>query len=115
MSIENPPRCYSWKLDVVRDMICSCNLKCVDMHLCMWGARDPGNHLAYKKGLRLASDIDLSPLIRLCDGTHTHQVVEGCVCSGEYRGKRRSTISGQYPMELCRAWVKHMRERIGSH
>ena len=64
MSIENPPRCLSWKLDVVLDLISSRQLKCVDMDLCMWGARDPGNMLAYEKPMRLASDVDLTPLIR---------------------------------------------------
>ena len=44
-----PPCEHSWKLDVVLDLIPSCQLKFVDTDVCMWGARDPGNMLAYKK------------------------------------------------------------------
>ena len=80
----------------------------------MWGARDPGNGLAYKKSMRLASDIDLKGLIRKCNGQHVHQIVEGQVCSGLLKGKKRSKISGEYPMELCKAWVKAIHSNIGS-
>ena len=80
----------------------------------MWGARDPGNGLANKKPMCLASDIDLTVLIRKCNGEHVHQKVEGCVCSGPRKGKRRSKISGEYPMELCKAWVEAMHSNIGS-
>ena len=114
MGIENPPRCLSWKLDVVLDLISSCQLKCVDVDLCTRGARDPGNLLAYKKQMLLASDVDLTPLIRKCNGKHLHQVVEGSVCSGARKGTRRSNISGEYPMELCKEWVKLMHSNIGS-
>ena len=54
----------------------------------MWGARDPGNMLAYKKPMRLASDVDLTPLIRTCNRQHLHQVVEGSVRSGARKGTR---------------------------
>ena len=78
----------------------------------MWGARDPGNMLAYKKPMRLASDVDLTPLIRTCNRQHLHQVVEGSVCSGARKGTRRSNISGEYPMELCKEWVKLMHSTL---
>ena len=45
-SFENPPRCRSWKLDVVRDMISRFNMFLVDFDCCMYGAVDPGNGLA---------------------------------------------------------------------
>ena len=112
MSIENPPRCLSWKLDVVLDLISSCQLKCVDTDLCMWGANDPGNMLAYKKPMRLASYVDLTPLIRTCNRQHLQQVVEGSVCSGARKGTRRSNNSGEYPMELCKEWVKRMHSEL---
>ena len=114
VSLENPPICRSWKLDVVLGIISSCQLRCVDLDLCMWGARDPGNGLAYKKPMHLASDIDLTVLIRKCNGKHVHQIVEGSVRSGPQKGKRRSTISGAYPMELCKAWVQAMHSNMGS-
>ena len=100
MSVENPPRCWSWKLDMVKDLISTCRMTCVDLDLCMWGAKDPGNLLPYKKPMRLASNIDLTPLVNKCDRSHVHQRVEGCVCSGREKGMKRSTVSGRYPIHF---------------
>ena len=111
VSIENPPRCRSWDLDIVQDILRIGGMVCVDMDLCCWGAIDPGNGLSYKKAIRLASTVDLSELYKRCLGHHEHQRVEGAVCSGPRKGERRSRISGEYPMPLCRAWVACM-ERI---
>ena len=74
----------------------------------MWGARDPGNILAYKKPMRLASDVNLTPLIRTCNRQRLHQVVEGSVCCAVALAKARgeAQFSGEYPMELCKEWVK---------
>ena len=111
ISIENPPRCRSWHLDIVQDMIYMCCMHCVDLDMCCWGAIDPGNGLPYKKAVRLASTVDLSELGRRCPGDHVHQRVEGAVGSGPRKGERRSRISGEYPMPLCHAWVACM-ERV---
>ena len=113
-SIENPCSCASWKLDVIVDTISSCKLKCVDMHMCMWGACDPGNGLPYKKPMRVGASIDLTPLVRKCQSRHQHQTVHGTICSGVSKGKKRSTISGHYPPEFCNAWVEHMHTAICS-
>ena len=67
VSIDSPPRCVSCKVDVVLDLISSFQVKCVDMDLCMWGARDPGTLVAYSKPMVLASDVDLTPLVRTCN------------------------------------------------
>ena len=72
------------------------------MDLCMYGARDPGNMLAHKKPMSLASDVDLTVLIRTCNRTHVHQVVEGSVRSGARKGTRRSNMSGEYQIQLCK-------------
>ena len=87
VSTENPPRCLSWKLDVVLELVSSCQLKCVDMDFCMWGAREPGNMLAYKKPMRLANDVDLTPLIRTCNRQHLHQVWKAA-CVVQWRSQR---------------------------
>ena len=110
-SIENPPRCRSWHLDIVQDIIHTCCMHCVGIGVCCWGAVDPGNGLPYKKAIRLASTVDLSELGRRCPGNHVHPHVEGHVCSGPRKGERRSRISGEYPMPLCHAWVACM-ERV---
>ena len=71
--------------------------------------------LAYEKPMRSASDVDLTPLIRTCNGQRLHQVVEGSVRSGaRKKHTRRSNNSGECPMELCKECVKHMHSKIGS-
>jgi len=111
-SVENPPRCRSWHLDVVRDMLQIGCMQCVDTDLCRWGAVDPGNGLPYKKGMRLGSTVDLSVLGVRCCGGHTHQRVEGAVSIGPCKGVARSRVSGEYPIDFCRAWVAHMRASL---
>ena len=112
--MENPPQCRSWSLDMTQDMIETGKLISVDFHGCAWGMVDPGNGLPYKKPMRIASTVDLSILGRKCDNQHSHQVVEGCVDCGVRKGTRRSQISGEYPLELCRAWVACMQAAIGA-
>ena len=104
-SFENPPRCVSWDLDIVQSMLSQYQMQCVGMDLCVWGAVDPGSGVAYKKAIKFACSFDISSLQRKCTRDHVHQKVEGVVASGPERGKRRSTISGRYPMPLCRAWA----------
>ena len=56
----------SWKLDIVEDMIELGSLRVVETDFCSWGLRDPGNGLAYKKGVRLACSFDIAELGRRC-------------------------------------------------
>ena len=114
VSIENPPRCRSWALDITQDMVRVGKLTSVTFDGCAWGMVDPGNGLPYKKAMRIASTVDLSVLQRRCDRQHEHQIVEGCVCSGARKGTRRSQVSGEYPLELCHAWVACMRAANGA-
>ena len=104
-SFENPPRCRSWSLDVVVDMMNAYDMKIVDFHCCMYGAVDPGNGLHYKKAMRIAMTLPLDGLRVWCSGCHEHQRVEGVVCSGKRKGTRRSKVSGEYPIALCQRWV----------
>ena len=114
VSIENPPRCRSWALDLTQDMVNMGQLRYVEFDGCAWGMVDPGNGLAYKKAMRIASTVDLSCLHRRCDKRHAHQKVEGCVGCGARKGTARSKISGEYPMSLCHAWVACMKAAVGA-
>ena len=114
VSIENPPRCFSWALDITQDMVDVGRLAFVDFHGCAWGMVDPGSGLPYKKPMRIACTVDLSMLRRRCNKQHEHQRAEGCVASGERKGTRRSQVSGEYPLELCHAWVACMRAAVGA-
>ena len=81
----------------------------------MWGAGDPGNMLAYKKPMRLASDVDLTPLIRTCNRQHLHQVVEGSVRSG---ARKKAGGAAQFQQNTQRnhvhEWVKLMRSTLAA-
>ena len=103
-SLENPPRALFWAQDVVKSMVAELGMVFCDFDSCRYGHRDPGNGFLYKKPQRLASTGDLSLLARKCNctGTSHHQRVEGRVESGSRRGERRSTVSGEYPEEMCR-------------
>ena len=109
VSIENPPCCCSWHLDIVQDMLNIASMHVVRFDACGWGLMDPGNQLPYKKAMQLAITTELSCLQRSCrKGSHVHQRVEDTVTSGPRRGARRSQVSGEYPHELCEAWVSRM-------
>ena len=114
VSIENPPQCRSWALDITQDMVDAGELISVNFDGCAWGMVDPGNGLAYKKAMRIASTVDLSVLQRRCKRQHEHQIVEDRVASGARKGARRSQVSGEYPMDLCHAWVACMRAAVGA-
>ena len=113
-SVENPPACRSWSLELVEDMLHECCLSTVDFDCCMYGSVDPGNLMAYKKPMRLACSIDLRALHIRCSKMHQHQIVHGTVQSGPRKGTRRSRVSGEYTFDLCRRWVSIMRVAIGT-
>jgi hypothetical protein len=112
-SIENPPRSRAWDLDIVRQVVPSSLT--VTFDCCCWGACDPGNALPYKKPMSIASTVPLASLSRRCQGRHSqHQRVEGRVRSGLRKGASRATVSGEYPVDLCRAWCEIVRAAIGA-
>ena len=81
------------------------SVRAVDTDFCSWGLKDPGNGLAYKKGVRLACTFDISELGTKCLKNHERQVIRGSVDQGTRRGEYRSKISGAYPDALCQAWA----------
>ena len=114
VSVENPPGCRSWDLDLVKDMLQQCRLSTVTFDCCMYGAVDLGNGLSYKISMRIACSADLQALHIRCNNMHQHQVVAQTVTSGSRKGTRRSNISGEYAFDLCQRWVSIMRAAIGA-
>ena len=114
VSVENPPGCISWDLDLVKDMLQQCRLSTVTFYCCMYGALDPGNGLSYNKSMRVACSADLQALHIRCNNMHQHQVVAQTVTSGSRKGTRRSNISGEYTFDLCQRWASIMRAAIGA-
>ena len=118
ISLENPPTCVSWRLDIMKSTLAAIGAKKFLFDSCPWGHRDPGNGKPYKKPQCIASTADLSSLVRHCscgNGKNVHQRVEGLVSvllPGQTRKMRRSTYSGAYPLALCRAWAAAVRANV---
>ena len=118
VSLENPPACASWCLDIVTSTLAATGATKVVFDSCAWGHRDPGNGKPYKKSQCIASTADLSKLIRHCScgkQVGIHQRVEGMVSillPGHARKMRRSTFAGAYPKQLCTAWANIVRAAV---
>ena len=95
----------AWDLDVVQDMIHASKMSCVDMDLCAWGAKDPCSGKFYHKTIRFACAFNMESLMRRCQKDHEHEIVQGVLRGGPFKGRSRSAISGQYPLPLCDAWA----------
>ena len=104
-SIENPQCSLAWSLDIVQDMIRASKMSCVDTDLCAWGAKDPCSRKFYHKTVRLACTFDVESLMRKCPKDHEHEIIQGAIRQGPFKGRTRSAISGQYPLPLCDAWA----------
>ena len=104
-SIENPKRSMAWDLDIVQDMLHAGNMSCVDTDLCAWGATDPYSGKFYQKTMRFACTFDCESMRRQCPKDHEHEIVQGHLQGGPFKGRLRSAISGQYPLPLCDAWA----------
>lgn len=115
-SLEQPPHCVSWKLDIVqqfteRELATGSNA--LEFASCAWGHTDPGNGKLFLKRQRFFSNAHLIGLSRRCTcNPRAHQRVEGSVESGGRRGMRRSTIAGEYPVKFCEALVVVMIDSI---
>ena len=111
-SMEQPPQAMSWGLDIMDDMVEACGMRKHFFASCAWNHRDPGSGILYLKKQCVASFADLSVLERSCQCTTLHQKVEGVVCSGPEKGRKRSSVSGAYPVDLCAAWAHAIRSSL---
>ena len=112
-SLENPSGSQAWNLDVVQDTISFSKMSWVKTELCAWGAKDPCSGKHYQKCMKFSSTFNMGPLACKCPKNHEHEPVQGTISAGPCKGKRRSTISGQYPLPLCKAWVECAKSKIG--
>ena len=104
-SIENPQGSVAWDLDIVQDMIHASKMSYVDTDLCAWGAKDPCSGKFYYKTMRFACTFNMESLMHRCQKDHEHEIVQGAIREGPFKGRSRSAISGQYPLPLCDAWA----------
>ena len=92
-------------LDIVQDMMHASKMSYVDTDLCAWGAKDPCSGKFYHKTMRFACTFNMESLMRRCQNDHEHELVQGVIREGPFKGRSRSAISGQYPLPLCDAWA----------
>ena len=111
--LENPAGSQAWNLDVVKEMISSSGMGCMQTELCPWGSKDPWSGKFYQKGLRFASTFNMAPLERKCPRNHEHEQIQGAIPGDLSKGKCRSALSGQYPLPLCKVWVECAQSQIG--
>ena len=104
-SIENPQCSVAWSLDIVQDVIHASKMSYADTDLCAWGAKDPCSGKLYYKSMRLACTFNVESLMRKCQKDHEHEIIQGVLREGPFKGRTRSAISGQYPLPLCDAWA----------
>ena len=114
-SLENPPRSVAWDLDIVQDMVWSADMDSVVTDLCAWGAKDPVSGRYYQKSMKFASTFSMQPLARKCPHmAHEHEPVQGTIREGPFKGRRRTALSGRYPVPLCEAWVSLVAPKLGT-
>ena len=93
VSFENPPKCASWRLDVVERTLAAIGAKKYFFDSCAWDHTDPVSKKPIKKQQCVASTADLSGLCRRC-ACHAgrgrcprgvHEVVQGVIISRRAR------------------------------
>ena len=98
-SLEQPPRCISWKLRRTEALLSQPGWRRFTWPSCAYGHRDPGTGRLYRKEQAFASNVDLTEMQLKCTCARgSHQIVNG-VQRGA--GERRATISGEYPLGMC--------------
>ena len=111
-SFEQPPRCSSWRLDIITELVSALAAGNVEFDSCAWGHRDPGNNKPYLKRQRLIGNVSLASLRRRCSCQCKHQTVEGRITCGPRRGAHRSVVAGEYPLEFCRVLADLIRAHV---
>ena len=120
VSFENPPKCASWRLDVVERTLAAIGAKKYFFDSCVWDHTDPVSKKPINKQQCVASTADLSGLCRRC-ACHAgrgrcprgiHEVVQGEIIFPSGARVRRSVWSAAYPADLCNAWAQIVKECV---
>ena len=101
-SFEQPPRCISWRLHCVQDLVELPGWSRYSWPSCAYGHKDPGSGRPFLKRQSFAANVDFTSLQVPCSCPKgSHQRVQGVVQSGERAGLRRTVVSGEYPPMMC--------------
>ena len=101
-SLEQPPRCISWRLRRTRALLSQPGWRRFVWPSCPYGLKDPGNGRPFLKWQGFASNVDFGAMRRKCTCQRgAHQTVEGAVEEGDRAGEARAAVSGEYPPAMC--------------
>ena len=108
-TIENPRTSHAWNLKSLVKLFSDTKCTRVDFDQCEYGLKIPDDSgvdgLARKSTSVVGTLPNLTCLCRKCSGSHSHvQVIGGVKTKGGW--KRRSTLAGAYPLQLCNAYHK---------
>ena len=108
-TIENPRTSHVWNLKILKDLVSKTKCQRVDFDQCEYGLKIPDDEgvlgLARKSTSIVGTLPTLPHLRRKCCGSHGHvQVIGGVKTKAGW--KRRSTLAGAYPFQLCSAYHK---------
>ena len=111
-SLEQPSGCISWRLTPVEDLLELEGWRKFIWPSCRYEHRDPGSGRLFLKRQGVVANIDLAHMCVPCTCPRgSHQCVHGVVKGGPRHGEKRSVISGEYPMPMCRAMAEAVRQR----
>ena len=104
-SIEQPPQCVSWNIRATQLFYAAQpDWRHFCWPSCAYGMCDPVTGAPWKKMQSFLSNADLGLLAsRMCVCRVRHGVVHGHIQSGLRRGQRRTTVAGEYPVQMCQA------------
>ncbi len=108
-TIENPRTSHVWNLKSLIKLFSETKCSRVDFDQCEYGLKIPDDEgvlgLARKSTSIVGTLPNLISLSRKCSGLHSHVQVIGGVRT-KTGWKRRSTLAGAYPSQLCNAYHK---------
>ena len=111
--IENPLGSQLWGQPGLQELSSSPGVKRHASDLCMYGLRDLETDKYFKKSLGLMTNIpetSLRPLLRRCDDSHQHEIVQGRFSGG----LQRTLYTQIYPHRFCIAYAKMLTSLLGS-
>ena len=99
---ENPKASELLKVPVTTDLLQDGRCKDYFTDMCCHKLRDPYTQMPHKKPTALRSTIALTKTSKLCDGTHSHQMLQGRLPDG----RSRTSVAAAYTRPFCRCVIK---------
>ena len=113
-SLEQPPQCASWRLRSTEQFyIAHPDWQLFCWPSCAYGMCDPVTGAPWRKMQGFLSNADLGHVAsRKCECRVPHEIVQARIMSGPRHGERRTTIAGEYPMQMCQVLASVVRVEV---